>query len=145
MLIDIDELFKNRIVYIVERATDNPQIIKGTICGVVKNTKENKHYLIVEGVKEKIKVEISGCILPPKIMTNSIWFTEQDAEGSGICHQQQFQRFVDLPYRMISLSDNAVLCLAVFGINLLMLLSACSLTFTKIIRTEPAILSEEQI
>lgn len=80
MLIDIDELFKNRIVYIVERATDNPQIIKGTICGVVKNTKENKHYLIVEGVKEKIKVEISGCILPPKIMTNSIWFTEQDAE-----------------------------------------------------------------
>lgn len=58
---------------------------------------------------------------------------------------QIIKRSVDLPYRMISFSDNAVLCLTVFGINLLMLLSACSLTFTKIIRTEPAILSEEQI
>lgn len=81
MLLDTDELLKNRIVYIVERDIDNPQIIKGTVCGVVKNTKENKHYLIVEGVNGKIKVEISGCILPPKIITNSIWFTKQDADA----------------------------------------------------------------
>jgi len=49
-----------------------------------------------------------------------------------------------LPYKFIGMEKMGGLFLTVGGINLLMLLLACSLTFMKIIRTEPAILSEEQ-
>ena len=49
-----------------------------------------------------------------------------------------------LPYKFIGMEKMGGLFLTVGGINLLMLLLACSLTFAKIIRTEPAILSEEQ-
>ena len=57
---------------------------------------------------------------------------------------QIIKQSVDLPYRMSGFGHLGLLCLLVLGIDLLILLAACSLTFTRIIRTQPAILSEEQ-
>ena len=51
---------------------------------------------------------------------------------------------LDMPYKFIGAGKMCVLCLIVLAVNLFILLVACSFTFVKIIKTEPAILSEEQ-
>ena len=56
---------------------------------------------------------------------------------------QIIKQTVNMPYRLTDLGGLALLILAVCGVNLLILLISCSLTFTKILRTEPAHLTEE--
>ena len=56
---------------------------------------------------------------------------------------QIIKQTVNMPYRLINFGGLALLILAVCGVNLLILLISCSLTFTKILRTEPAHLTEE--
>ncbi len=57
---------------------------------------------------------------------------------------QVIKQTVDMPYRLTDFGSLALLVLVVLGINLLILLASCSLTFTRILRTEPAHLTEEQ-
>lgn len=57
---------------------------------------------------------------------------------------QIIKQSVNMPYRLTGFGELGLLCLLVLGINLVILLAGCSLTFTKIIRTEPAHLTEEQ-
>ena len=54
------------------------------------------------------------------------------------------KRSVDLPYRFIGTEQTIELCLLVLAVNLIILIAAYSFTFFKIMRTEPAILMEEQ-
>ena len=54
------------------------------------------------------------------------------------------KRSVDLPYRFIGTDKTVLLCLLVLAVNLIILIAAYSFTFFKIMRTEPAILMEEQ-
>ena len=56
---------------------------------------------------------------------------------------QIIKQTVNMPYRLTNFGGLALLILAVCGVNLLILLVSCSLTFTKILRTEPAHLTEE--
>ena len=56
---------------------------------------------------------------------------------------QIIKQTVNMPYRLTNFGGLALLILAVCGVNLLILLISCSLTFTKILRTEPAHLTEE--
>lgn len=51
---------------------------------------------------------------------------------------------VDLPYRFIGTDKTVLLCLLVLAVNLIILIAAYSFTFFKIMRTETAILMEEQ-
>ncbi|MCR5600374.1 MAG: ABC transporter permease [Ruminococcus sp.] len=54
------------------------------------------------------------------------------------------KRSVELPYRFIGAEKTIGLCLTVLAVNLIILIAAYSFTFFKIMRTEPAILMEEQ-
>ena len=52
---------------------------------------------------------------------------------------------MDLPYKFIGFGNMVLLFIAVLCVNILILLIACSVTLANIIRTEPAILTEEQL
>lgn len=52
---------------------------------------------------------------------------------------------VDMPYKFIGMGNMCLLALYVIFIDLVMLLLACSTSFADMIRTEPAILTEEQV
>ena len=54
------------------------------------------------------------------------------------------KKSVDLPYRFIGTERTLFLCLIVLTVNLIILVGAYSFTFFKIVKTEPAILMEEQ-
>ncbi|MCR4888446.1 MAG: ABC transporter permease [Ruminococcus sp.] len=54
------------------------------------------------------------------------------------------KKSVDLPYRFIGAEKTILLCFIVLAVDLIILATAYSFTFYKIIRTEPAVLMEEQ-
>ena len=55
------------------------------------------------------------------------------------------KRSLELPYKFIGILDMSILGVIVLGIDLIMLAVAFSATFKGIMRTEPAILTEEQV
>ena len=54
------------------------------------------------------------------------------------------KKSVDLPYRFIGAEKTILLCFIVLAVDLIILAAAYSFTFYKIMRTEPAVLMEEQ-
>ena len=54
------------------------------------------------------------------------------------------KKSVDLPYRFIGAEKTILLCVIVLAVNLIILSAAYSFTFFKIMKTEPAVLMEEQ-
>ena len=68
----IEELRKNRRVYVVERNPNAPKIHKGKIENIVCFA--GSHYLRVKTDTETIKVQISGKFLPGTLLNNSIFF-----------------------------------------------------------------------
>ena len=53
------------------------------------------------------------------------------------------KRSLDLPYRFAGVEKTVLLSLLVLAVNLIMLASAYSFAFFKIMKTEPAVLMEE--
>ena len=76
-LIFVEELRKNRKVFILERNKNVPCIHTGLILGIVKSG--DSHYLRVLTEQEIIRVQISGNTLPNSILSSSIFFDASTA------------------------------------------------------------------
>lgn len=76
-MIFVEELRKNRKVFILERNKNVPCIHTGLILGIVKSG--DSHYLRVLTEQEIIRVQISGNTLPNSILSSSIFFDASTA------------------------------------------------------------------
>ena len=73
------ELYPNRRIFYVLRDENNPKIIEAKVKRIVQSSSGDRHYLLVQGEYEQYKIVISGTIIPDIILTNSIFFTSEDA------------------------------------------------------------------